>query len=631
MDFNVLHFVNKQLDDMITPDEVDNHSILSILDYDASDTGYQSEHMSLESSNDSPRETVIIDELSSNDSPRETVIIDEFGQKAGGKPKPKWTTFAHRGVLFPAPYHKHGIPVLYEGEEITLSAEAEEMATLYAKLADTEYMNNSRFRRNFWKSWKKVIGDTEIKDLDGCDFSRITAHLLQARLNNMNMSAEEKKAKTKKKEETTSVFRMAHVDDHDQAVGNFMVEPPGLFIGRGCHPKLGSFKQRIQPEDVTINISKGSTVPLIYYLSSNYDLVEMEDRRWGKVVHDRKVEWIASWRDSIMGKRKYVWLSDTSKFKSASDMKKFDLARKLKKKIHRIRENVSELFHSDSRQKSQLGTAVYLMDKLALRVGNEKGDDEADTVGLTSLRVEHITFEGKDTITLNFLSKDSMRYTNTVKLDPTVYLNLTNYVVSKDGDEPLFETIGPNDVNEYLQSFLKGLTAKSFRTYNASNLFQNRLRKIVKKYEDKNIDELTDTDYKDILEQFERANIDVAKLCNHQKKVVKSLKNQLSGIKERIDIMRRKKRNIQAKKKRTKTDTKRITKLNEKIKALRAKHSLKNELKDISLTTSKINYIDPRIAFAFAKKMRIPAEKVYSKTLLKKFEWASDVEEGFRF
>jgi len=34
--------------------------------------------------------------------------------------------------------------------------------------------------------------------------------------------------------------------------------------------------------------------------------------------------------------------------------------------------------------------AAYLIDKLALRVGNEKTEDEADTVGCCSLRKEHI-------------------------------------------------------------------------------------------------------------------------------------------------------------------------------------------------------------------------------------------------
>ena len=35
--------------------------------------------------------------------------------------------------------------------------------------------------------------------------------------------------------------------------------------------------------------------------------------------------------------------------------------------------------------------ATFFIDKLALRVGNEKGEDEADTVGCCSLRVEHVS------------------------------------------------------------------------------------------------------------------------------------------------------------------------------------------------------------------------------------------------
>ena len=67
---------------------------------------------------------------------------------------------------------------------------------------------------------------------------------------------------------------------------------------------------------------------------------------------------------------------------------------------------------------NQLGVCTYLIDKLALRVGNEKGEDEADTVGCCSLRVEHIRFEDDDQITLDFLGKDSMRYFNTIKVIP---------------------------------------------------------------------------------------------------------------------------------------------------------------------------------------------------------------------
>jgi len=63
-----------------------------------------------------------------------------------------------------------------------------------------------------------------------------------------------------------------------------------------------------------------------------------------------------------------------------------------------------------------------------LRVGNEKGEDEADTVGCCSLRVEHVTLSGNDMITLDFLGKDSMRYFNTVKIHETVHKNIGSFM-----------------------------------------------------------------------------------------------------------------------------------------------------------------------------------------------------------
>ena len=74
-----------------------------------------------------------------------------------------------------------------------------------------------------------------------------------------------------------------------------------------------------------------------------------------------------------------------------------------------------------------MGVCTYLIDKLALRVGNEKGEDEADTVGCCSLRVEHIAFEEDNKITLDFLGKDSIRFHNTVMLEPIVYKNLQKF------------------------------------------------------------------------------------------------------------------------------------------------------------------------------------------------------------
>lgn len=46
------------------------------------------------------------------------------------------------------------------------------------------------------------------------------------------------------------------IDGHKEKIGNFRIEPPGLFRGRGDHPKQGMLKRRVMPEDVIINCSK---------------------------------------------------------------------------------------------------------------------------------------------------------------------------------------------------------------------------------------------------------------------------------------------------------------------------------------------------------------------------------------
>lgn len=82
--------------------------------------------------------------------------------------------------------------------------------------------------------------------------------------------------------------------------------------------------------------------------------------------------------------------------------------------------------------------AVYLIDRLALRVGNEKNtDEEADTVGCTSLRVEHVFLdEGDNKLRLKFLGKDSIEYDATTDIIPEAYKALKSFVKKKKpGDQ----------------------------------------------------------------------------------------------------------------------------------------------------------------------------------------------------
>merc|ERR1719361_3408745 len=84
---------------------------------------------------------------------------------------------------------------------------------------------------------------------------------------------------------------------------------------------------------------------------------------------------------------------------------------------------------------------------------------------------------GEFKITLDFLGKDSMRYFQTVKVTERVYRNLQEFLKGKKDDQDIFEKIDSGKVNEYLKEQMEGLTAKVFRTHNASTTLQNELER----------------------------------------------------------------------------------------------------------------------------------------------------------
>ena len=51
----------------------------------------------------------------------------------------------------------------------------------------------------------------------------------------------------------------------------------------------------------------------------------------------------------------------------------------------------------------------------------------------------------------------------------------------------------------------------------------------------------------------------------------------------------------------------------------------------MALGTSKINYMDPRIAAAWCKLVECPIEVVFQGPLLKKFAWAMNVPSSWKF
>lgn len=359
---------------------------------------------------------------------------------------------------------------------------------------------------------------------------------------------------------------------------------------------------------------------------------------------DNTVTWLACWTENIQNQTKYVMLNAASKLKGQKDWQKYEMARRLHKVVEKIREQYTADFRSNEMRIRQRAVALYFIDELALRAGNEKDLDQADTVGCCSLRVEHITLhrekDGKEYVVIfDFLGKDSIRYYNEVSVKRRVFKNLHLFIEYKEPGDDLFDRLNTQILNKHLNELMEGLTAKVFRTYNASRTLQEQLELL--------------TNPNDPLPakllQYNRANRAVAVLCNHQRAAPKTFEKSMANLQNKIEIKKQKIEEAEKMYRRLRREAKMKGKLNDENSKHRKKRKAierlreqleklelsaidKEENKTIALGTSKLNYLDPRISVAWCKKYTIPIEKIYNKTQRSKFQWAIDMAtEDYKF
>ena len=353
----------------------------------------------------------------------------------------KWTTLEHNGVLFPPPYEPlpKNVKLYYDGQAVDLHVDAEEVATFFGSmLHSTQNVENPVFQKNFFTDFKDILKKTggakdkngkpiDIKEFKKLDFTKIFEHYKGLSDAKKARPAAEKKAEKAEKDKMEAPFMFCKWDGRKEKVGNFRVEPPGLFRGRGEHPKTGTVKKRVMPEQVTINIGKGAKVP-----------EPPAGHKWKAVQHDNKATWLAMWQENVNGNYKYVMLAANSTVKGQADFKKFEKARELKKHIDRIRADYTKELKSEVMADRQRATAMYLIDKFALRAGNEKDtENEAETVGCCSLKFEHVSLREPNTVIFDFLGKDSIRFYNEFTVDRQVFKNLKMFKKppKEDGDD----------------------------------------------------------------------------------------------------------------------------------------------------------------------------------------------------
>jgi len=570
----------------------------------------------------------------------------------------KWKRLDHNGICFPPPYEQHHVAILYKGKPVKLNAKQEELATFYAVMIESDWVKKRAFNVNFFREFRRELRNAkeeEFKHPNITDFKDLNFRPIYEWAMAKKEAEKEKKKDTEyrkrlkaEKAAMDEIYGYAIVDGVREKVGNYKVEPPGLFRGRGDHPKAGMLKKRLKPSQIILNIGKNENIPPC----------PIEGEQWGGIIHDPTVTYIAKWIENINQAHKMVYLHASSRFKGQADMAKYEKARVLKKHIGAIRQDYTKKLSSTNRATKQLATCVWIIDILSIRVGNEKDtDEEADTVGVCSFRVEHLTkFEKTDDdvykITLDFLGKDSMRYLNTVEIPKIIFDNLRNFVKGKKQDANVFEKVDPGMVNEYLKSMMDGLSAKVFRTHNASTCLQDELKKTENfKLALGTTNITTESAIHEKKYFYDTCNKQVAILCNHKRTVNEEKFGESSArmdekIQKAQNLVNDFKRRLKVSQGRVAVPTKeeskylnkdpsvikgQLKKKEEYLEKLKMNKNLKIENKEVALGTSKINYMDPRITVAFCKRLELPIEKVFNKALLDKFPWAMAVVPDYYF
>ena len=111
-------------------------------------------------------------------------------------------------------------------------------------------------------------------------------------------------------------------------------------------------------------------------------------------------------------------------------------------------------------------------------------------------------------------------------------------------------------------------------------------------------------------------------MCNHQKGVSKAHDAQMDKLNEKKKGLAKQITEMKKKKKDDKNQKKKLAALKERANKLAIQMNMKEELKTVSLGTSKINYLDPRITISWCKRHEVPPNVVFTKALIDKFHWA---------
>jgi DNA topoisomerase-1 len=551
-----------------------------------------------------------------------------------------------------------------QGEPVALTPKEEEMAMAWAKKQGTPYVEDPTFVRNFMADFSRELGVKPVLKVEEVDFQPAIGIVEAERETKAALTKEERKAlaaeRKAKREALREQYGYAMVNGERTELANYVVEPSGIFMGRGKHPLRGRWKEGGRHEDITLNLSPDAPPP---------------PDEWGEIVWQPESLWVARWKDKLSGKLKYVWLGDTASVKQEREARKFDKAHDLHAELDTVRAQIGQDLADPKAKRRKIATVCFLIDAFCLRVGDEKDPDEADTVGATTLRPEHVTLHDGGLVEFRFLGKDSVQWHKKLEVPEVVAQNLEELIQNarpsgrNDGkshpsrDKPqLFPDISSRNVNAYLSDIMPGLSAKVFRTHHATIAVRESLRAAAV--------EAGDPEHVK-WEAANLANLEAAELCNHTKKApaswprsrlryrerrekaevrVRTYRERLTEQRQALADLRKEAREkrqaatpgrkeaIKARyAKRIATAERRVERTRGMLERARMSRdkikiqaSIASKKRTWNLGTSLKSYIDPRVYHEWGQKVDYDVlERYYPKALRRKFAWVkNETEQG---
>ncbi|MGC9332761.1 MAG: DNA topoisomerase I [Anaerolineae bacterium] len=571
----------------------------------------------------------------------------------------------HNGVVVTEPAPPVGLVLVIRDKPIALSPEQEEMALAWAKKVNTPYVQDPVFVANFLADFGRALGLADVLAEDEVDFGPAVRLVEAERAAREQMSKEERKALAAERKAQREALRERYghaiVDGQRVELANYVVEPSGIFMGRGKHPLRGRWKEGADQRDITLNLSPDAPRP---------------PGEWADIVWQPESLWVARWRDKLSGKLKYVWLSDSAPIKQEREAQKFDKVYDLEEELGAVRAQIEADLADEEPRRWRIATACYLIDALCLRVGDEKDPDEADTVGATTLRPEHVTLHPDGTAEFRFLGKDSVLWHKRLDLPEIVRGNLEQLIrtarpsnTNSNGDKShptrdkpqLFPDTSSRDVNAYLSEILPGLTAKVFRTHHATISVQETLAASDVAAED--------PEHKK-WKAANLANLEAAILCNHTKKEPASWPRSQQRYEERqrkaedrvetyrervtqyrqamveleavaqekeaeaapgkVDKVRtRYQKRLGVAQRRIERAEAQLEKARNALGKVKAQALVSAKKRTWNLGTSLKSYIDPRVYYEWGQEVDYDVlERYYPKALRQKFAWVKAEAEG---